>query len=285
VITTVSVPVVIASRDRRETLLRTLAHHAELPERPPLIVVDNGSSDGTADAVRARHPSVRVVEARENLGAGARTLGARYAQSPFVAFSDDDSWWAPGSLGRAAALLSANPRVALIAARILVGPAGHLDPTCLQMSRSPLPRDPALPGPAVLGFVACGAVVRRSAFLSVGGFESRLQVGGEETLLSLDLAAAGWSLVYCDEVVAHHHPPGGDRPARRRRELRNALWTAWLRRPVPSALARTAALLGSAGPQGAAPFLSAVRGLPWVARQRRVLPPQTELALRTIEHS
>lgn len=280
-----NVSVVIASRDRRETLLRTLARHAELPEQPPLIVVDNGSSDGSAHAVRACHPNVRVVEARANLGGAARTLGARYAQTPFVAFSDDDSWWAPGSLERAGELLRANPRVALIAARILVGSAEHVDPTCERMSRSPLPRDPALPGPEVLGFVACGAVVRRSAFLSVGGFESRLQVGGEETLLSVDLAAAGWSLVYCDEVVAHHHPPGRDRPARRRLELRNALWTTWLRRPLPSALARTAALVGRAGPHGAAPLLAAVRGLPWVARQRRVLPPQTELALRTIEDS
>jgi GT2 family glycosyltransferase len=274
-----SVSIVIASCDRRDMLLRTLPLHAELPERPPVIVVDNGSSDSSVESVRARHPSVRVIEAGANLGGGARPT------TPFVAFSDDDSWWEPGSLERAARLLAANPRVALIAARILVEPGGRLDPTCELMRHSPLPRDPALPGPEVLGFVACGAVVRRSAFLSVGGFESRLQVGGEETLLSVDLAAAGWSLVYCDDVVAHHQPPGGDRPGRRDVELRNALWTTWLRRPVPSALARTAALLRRAGPAGAAPFLAAVRGLPWIARQRRVLPPHTELALRRVEQA
>ena len=43
-----------------------------------------------------------VVEAGRNLGAAARTLGARAATTPFVAFSDDDSCWAPGSLASAA---------------------------------------------------------------------------------------------------------------------------------------------------------------------------------------
>ena len=46
-----AVPVVIVSRDRRERLLSTLARLAALPERPAVVVVDNGSRDGTADAV------------------------------------------------------------------------------------------------------------------------------------------------------------------------------------------------------------------------------------------
>jgi hypothetical protein len=50
------VAVVIATRDRRERLLATLGRIGGLPERPPLVVVDNGSCDGTADAVRRRHP-------------------------------------------------------------------------------------------------------------------------------------------------------------------------------------------------------------------------------------
>jgi hypothetical protein len=50
--------------------------------------------------------------------------------------------------------------------------------------RSPLPRQPDLPGPPVLGFVACGAVVRRSAYLAVGGFSPVVFFLGEETLLA-----------------------------------------------------------------------------------------------------
>jgi Glycosyl transferase family 2 len=68
---------VIASRDRRASLLSTLARLESLPEHPPVVVVDNASADGTAAAVRRAHPRVRVIALDENLGAAARTIGVR----------------------------------------------------------------------------------------------------------------------------------------------------------------------------------------------------------------
>jgi hypothetical protein len=187
------VTVVVATRNRRRELLDALGRLASLPERPALVVVDNGSSDHTAGAARSNYPDARVLELGRNLGAGARTEGARLASTPYVAFSDDDSWWQWGALARAAEVLDAYPRLALVAARIVVGPQRDDDPACAVMAASPLARE-GLPGPAVMGFLACGAVVRRSAFLEVGGFDGRLGIGGEETLLALDLAGAGWRL-------------------------------------------------------------------------------------------
>jgi GT2 family glycosyltransferase len=279
----VPVTVVIATRDRRASLLATLERLAALPERPPVVVVDNASSDGTPAAVRAAWPGVRVVALARNAGAAARTAGARLAATPFVAFSDDDSWWAPGALARAADLLDRHPAMGLIAARVLVGPQERLDPTCAAMARSPLAAPAGAPGPAVLGFLACGAVVRRSAFLGCGGFEPRYGTGGEEELLALDLAAAGWRLHYVDEVVAHHHPALGGRDARTRVQVRNALWSCWLRRPAPRAVARSASILAGAGRAGAPGLADALASLRWVARHRRVIPPDVEQALRRLQ--
>jgi GT2 family glycosyltransferase len=147
----------------------------------------------------------------------------RRARTPYVAFSDDDSWWAGGALERAVDTLDRAPRLAVLAARILVGQEERLDPVCLAMRHSPL-GEVAGVGPRVLGFVACGAVVRRSAYLEVGGFHPRFGVGGEETLLAVDLAERGWDCAYADDVVAHHHPSEiRDLAARRAREVRNAL--------------------------------------------------------------
>jgi GT2 family glycosyltransferase len=205
-----------------------------------VIAVDNESSDDTGGLIHREHKWAGLIELGENLGAAARTVGAREAESPYVAFSDDDSWWAPGALALAAVRIDVHPRLALAIARVLVGAAEALDPTCAAMAASPLPRADDLPGPAVLGFLARGAVVRRSAFLDVGGFEPRFGVGGEEDLLAIDLASASWGLAYCDGIVAHHHPrASGPRPGRRRIEIRNALRTAWLRRPLPAALRQT----------------------------------------------
>lgn len=256
-----------------------------LPERPPVVVVDNGSSDGSAAAVRTTFPSVSVLEPGRNLGAAARAVGARELDTELVAFCDDDSWWAPGALTLAGRRFAEHPRLGLLAARILVGDDERLDPTCAEMAASPLGELCGV-GPRVLGFVACGAIVRREPFLAVGGFHPRLQVYGEEALLAIDLAAAGWQLAYADDLIAHHHPQAGHpRPGRRTAELRNRLWSAWLRRPLPRALDLTARLMAGASRDRAAwrALAQAARGAGWVVRERRVVPARVEHAVRLLE--
>jgi GT2 family glycosyltransferase len=205
------VTVVVVSRNRREDLLLTLPRH-----EAPVILVDNASTDGTVAAVRAAHPAVTVLPLARNEGAGGRTKGVAAAGSEFVAFADDDSWWAPGDLARAVAIMRAHPRLALLNARILVGPEERLDPVCAEMAASPLGTPADLPGPALLGFVACGALVRTEAFQAVGGFDPVVRFPGEEERVAFDLAGAGWGLAYVDAVTVHHHPsPRRDAPARR----------------------------------------------------------------------
>jgi GT2 family glycosyltransferase len=279
------VAIVIATRDRAALLRTTLAHHHVLPERPRVLVVDNGSTDETAEVV-AEFPDTDFVLQGENGGASARNIGVRAARSPYVAFGDDDLWWAPGALTLAADLMDAHLRLAVIAARILVGPEQTLDQTCREMATSPLPNPRGSPGRPVLGFLACGVVVRRAAYLNVGGFSAQLGIGGEEELLAIDLAAAGWDLAYIEDIVAYHHPAGAADPqARRRRQVRNALWCAWLRRPPLRALRRTWKLVRclphDAATQGA--FLDALKGLDPVLRQRRAVPAPVERSLRLLD--
>jgi GT2 family glycosyltransferase len=278
--------IVIATRDRRTALLDTLRRLRALPEAPPIVVVDNGSRDGTAAAVRAAFGDVAVLEPGRNLGSAARTAGARALGTPLIAFGDDDSWWAPGALATAQDLFATTPRLGLLAARVLVGDDERLDPTCAVMARSPLRSPGPGLGPAVLGFVACGAVVRRDPFLAVGGFDERYGIGGEERRLAVDLAAAGWALAYAPQVVAHHHPAAADvpRPERVRRQLRNDLWSAWLRRPAGAALRESADLVRHCPRRQAAPgVLAALRGASWVVRERRPAPAAVERDLRAIQ--
>ncbi|WP_228387112.1 glycosyltransferase family 2 protein [Ornithinicoccus halotolerans] len=259
------VTVVVATRNRRDELLSALAHH-----RARVIVVTNGATDGTADAVRGTYPSVEVVELANNEGARARTIGVQRANTPYVAFADDDSWWAPGSLARGAELLSAHPRVGLLHARMLVGPEERLDPLCAELARSPLPRPPGSPGPAILGFAACAAMVRTDAFLAAGGFDDVVRFPGEEERLSLDLAELGWQQAYTEELVVHHHPsPSRHGPdARRRAVTRSAILTAALRLPAGTVAQRVwRALTGDAATRGGA--LDALRELPRALGRRR----------------
>jgi GT2 family glycosyltransferase len=132
-----------------------------------------------------------------------------------------------------------------------------------------------LPGRPILGFIAGAAVVRRDAFLAAGGFERRMMVGGEETLLAVDLARAGCDLAYVEDVVAHHHPSPARDPVRRRAIMRrNALWTAWLRRSPSRAAAHTVRLARDAvrDPASLRALAEAAQAAGWAMRRRRAVP-------------
>ncbi|MCX0272569.1 glycosyltransferase [Nocardia zapadnayensis] len=280
--------VVIITRDRRTQLLETLAHMTTLPDAAPIVLVDNASSDGTADAVADRFPAVELVRASENLGAVARNIAVWRARTPYVAFCDDDTQWQPGALTRAADLLDAYPGLGSVTGRCLVAPDLREDPITPELRDSPVAGPDWLPGPALLGIMAGLSAFRVSAFTEVGGFSPRLWFGGEEELLALDLAAHGWWMCWIPDMVIHH-APSGKRDSTRRRGLgiRNTLWTLWLRRPVRSAARRTAVVLGSAPADRAtaAAVLETLRGLPWVLRERKVVPPGVEEGLVRLEES
>ncbi|SFL10158.1 glycosyltransferase family 2 protein [Geodermatophilus ruber] len=272
------VTVVVMSRNRREDLLRTLPRH-----EAPAVLVDNGSTDGTVDAVRAALPGVTVLPQARNLGSYARTVGVEHAGTPFVAFADDDSWWAPGALARGAALMRAHPRLAVLNARILVGREERLDPVCAEMAASPLGTPPDLPGPSLLGFVACGAMVRTGAFLAAGGFDPVVRFPGEEERLALDLAAAGWGMAYVDEVTVHHHPSSRRHaPDQRQTAIwRSRLLTALMRRPAPDVGRLVLQALRGGAPTRRA-LLRALPDVPAALRRRRPVPPAVRADLRLL---
>lgn len=282
------VAVVVITHQRRDELLHTLGRLATLPEAPHVVVVDNGSTDGTADAVRAARPEVDLVASPTNLGAVGRNVGVARVDAPYVAFCDDDTWWDPGSLRTAADVLDEHPDVAVVTARIVVEPGGREDPIVTELRHSPVAGRPGLPGPALGSFLAGASVVRRRAFLQVGGFHSRLWLGGEEELLAADLAAARWELCYVEDLVVHHRPSAARDAHRRRRDgIRNTLWFVWLRRRPLGAVRRTVAVLASVPKDrvSAGGVWQALRGLPWVLRERRPLPERVERRFSALERA
>jgi GT2 family glycosyltransferase len=114
------VAVVVITWNRRQEVLRSLAELTRLPEKPPIVLVDNGSADGTPAAVTHQFPQVEVLTAGGNVGAAARTLGVRHVDRPYVALCDDDIGWEPGALSRAADLFDRTPRLAVATARVLI---------------------------------------------------------------------------------------------------------------------------------------------------------------------
>lgn len=276
------VTAVVLTCRRATELARTLARLTELPDRPAIVVVDNGSDHDTASLVRSRFPHVTLVHAPGNLGAAGRNLGVAVARTPHVAFCDDDTWWAPGSLAAAANLLDDHPLVAAVTARVLVGPEQREDPTCRLMADSPLDAPVALPGRPILGLLAGATAFRRDAFVSAGGYHPRYFLGGEEALLALDVCRAGAWLVYAPHLTVHHYPSiRRDASTRLSVSTRNAVWTAWLRWPAGAALAHTVRMLPRLWRERG--VARAFAGLPWILRERRAIPPHVERMRRQLD--
>ena len=278
------ISVVVLTHNRADELARSLRHLEELPERPRLIVVDNGSSDDTAPRVRRNFPAVTLVRCPVNRGAAGRNAGVQRVTTRYVAFCDDDTWWAPGALARASDLLDAHPGIGALSGRVLVGPEERLDPACARMASSPL-QAAGLPGAALIAFMAGAAVMRTCAYREVGGYEARLFLGAEEQLMAFDLAARGWHMVYAAEVVTHHHPSAARDPSARRLAVaRNRIWIAWMRLPAGTALRTTLQQLGEARAAGQwRPVLrDTLRGIGWALSHRKVVPERVHRMHRQV---
>lgn len=231
--------VVVITHNRRAQLMQTLRALGRSAPGWPVIVVDNGSSDGTSRAVSREFPAIMLIRSRRNIGAAARNIAVAYVHTPYVAFCDDTTVWEPGALQHAVAVLEEHPGIGVISPRVMQGDPPQLDPVCAVMALSPLEKG-SLPGPQVLSFLAHACVMRTRAFYDVGGYWPPLFVGGEEALMALDMAEQGWSMVYLENVVVRRRLARARNPRSiERRRLRNAVWVAWMRLPTGMAWRET----------------------------------------------
>jgi GT2 family glycosyltransferase len=208
-----------------------------------VIVVDDGSTDGSLELLAERYPDVRVLALGAN-GGFARTANAGIAgvAADAVALVNTDVVLAPDWIERAAAALAGAPRAAAVATKLV----DLEDPTLLYDAGDVLRRDGAceqrgrferdtgrydVPG-EVFSACAGAALYRRSAVLDVGGFDERFGTYLEDVDLGLRLRLAGWRCRWEPRAVARH-AGGGSSAA-----LPNGA-SAWVERNTVLLVART----------------------------------------------
>lgn len=182
-------------------------------ELPPaeVVVVDDGSRDGSAEQVERDFPQVRVVRQANAGVAAARNRGVREARGDWVAFIDADDIWRPAKLRRQCEALRAEPAAELCYSAWEVWPSETPEPPPELLRAAPA----AQPGPR--GWVYCDllldcavwtstTLMRRSLFTDLGGFDESLRVGEDYDLWLR--ASRRTRVVRVDEALAlyRQHP-------------------------------------------------------------------------------
>jgi glycosyltransferase involved in cell wall biosynthesis len=216
----------ICTRNRAAQLARSLKRISAIQSRLKweLIVVDNGSTDGTRVVVAeyaavSSHPVQTIVQQGQGVSI-AKNAGWRLSKSPIVVCIDDDCYPEEDYLDRIFERFSSDQGLGFLGGRILL-----YDPTdrrvTIQESLEPISFPPA-------SFIRPGLIqganvaYRRAALAEVGGFDPWFGAGalysGDEMEVMARISAAGWSGAYDPKPVVYHHH--GRKTAKAERRLR-----------------------------------------------------------------
>jgi glycosyltransferase involved in cell wall biosynthesis len=180
----VVIPAFNAERTLRETLESVLAQTVAAAE---IVVVDDGSTDGTADLAASVSPRIRVVR-QANAGPGAATSrGIHELRSPLVATVDADDIWLPTKMEIQLQALAADPEIALVSAKMRQFRHGQIDDHLGEFR----------PGPT-----RSTIVVRREVFFAVGDLIDQPGRLGELVDWLARLRNQGHRMQALDEVLA-----------------------------------------------------------------------------------
>jgi GT2 family glycosyltransferase len=179
------------------------------------IVVDNGSTDGSAELAETEF-GARVIRNAENRGyCAANNQGMAAARGEFIALLNNDAEAAPGWLAALVRACSKRDDIGMAASKILmwedprrIDKAGHLifpdgqnrgrgtgTLDCGQFDREE----------EVLWPDGCAAIYRKKMLDQIGGFDEDFFAYGDDAELGLRARIAGWRCLYTPEAVVRHH--------------------------------------------------------------------------------
>jgi GT2 family glycosyltransferase len=245
--TTTSMPlvsVVLLSHNRFQRVRELLpAIQRQTYPSMEVILVDNASTDGTAEMVRRDFPGVRLIETGANLGVAAYNLGFQVAQGDHILVMDDDGL--PGSndwIEQVVIRFRANPRLGAVSCTIRMRDTGCLARDSPQF----VPEGSVAEGYPGVAYNGTGAGLRAEALREVGYYPWYFNNDYLELHLCTRLLDAGWQVRHFPQVqVWHSRPSGSSNPPCSYGGLRNYYWYVWEFYPWPQVLTETLHHLGS----------------------------------------
>ena len=188
--------IAIVTKDRREELAQALESAESQDGDVEVLVIDDGSSDGTSEMVRSKFPDVRVEPFESSAGLVARrNVAARLARAPVIVSIDDDAVFTSADTVAKTLRDFDHPRIGAVAIPFVNVHTGAQE----------IPRAPEPTGRWVTAtFRGTAHALRRELFLALGGYREAIFHQGEEADFSLRMLAAG-NVVRLGRADPIHH--------------------------------------------------------------------------------
>lgn len=196
---------VIVNYNRKDELLITITKTKELIKdytgEYEIVIVDNGSADGSAEAVEANFPDVVLIANKVNIGAPAWNFGFAKAKGDYFIIIDDDSHIESG-LDEALMYMDARPNIGVLALNVLTGPYTS-EGWKMEENKN------------IVGFIGCGAVLRRETYEKIGGYANWIFLYVNEWELGLRCINAGYEVQYFENCKVIHRTSSLHRTTKR----------------------------------------------------------------------
>lgn len=281
------VSIVIASWNRKDDVLETLPsiYGQDYPNYE-IIVVDNGSTDNTVEALREQYPDVVLVPLTENLGAtGGRNAGIDVAKGDIIFFLDSDCSMQHDTLVNTVHKFESDPKLGILGCKILNYFTGKLDGATGWAFTSSV--DPNTEFES-FSFSETGSAIRRTALEEAGPFWDFLFFGREGEDLSIRVWDAGYTVMFYPEAIVHHRESPEKRVIGSQREyfdLRNCFYIYFTRYPWDMFVRVMTMKVGSATLRGIRrrnahktvfrALSDLVRNLPYLLKERNPISRET----------
>lgn len=233
----IDVSIIIVSFDTKDLLRTCLASLKEI-KKAEIIVVDNGSSDGSADMVKKEFPGVTVVENENNVGfSKANNIGIKNAKGKYLLLLNSDTEVSQETIEKMSTFMEDHPEAGVATCKLVLA-GGTLDPACHRGFPTPWAAFTYFAGLEKMfpesrlfasyhqGYKSMDApheidspsgafyLVRRKVYETVGPLDEDYFMYAEDLDWSYRIKQAGWKIYYYPKAIALHHKKQSGRDSR-----------------------------------------------------------------------
>ena len=193
------VSIVILSYNRKEDIRESLEKlYSYGLNDIEIIVVDNGSSDGTSQMIESEYPSVRLLKLDKNIGVSGYNKGFEISKGRYILILDDDSFPSENSVKRMIEEFEKDETVGIIAFDVRNYSSYNL------VSNQTKKDEQTENKRYLMGFNGAGAGIRKSLIDKIGGYPDEFFLYWNETDLAIRVLNEGYKILWVNDIISYH---------------------------------------------------------------------------------